>query len=57
MAAKKTTLAKESLGNMVVARRVGGVGLKTPTGEFKLFFDDNKISDLWVAVSWSSVGP
>jgi hypothetical protein len=51
--AKKGTLVKDAAyGNLLHGPLAAGV-LERPTGELKLFFDDKKISDLWIAVTWS----
>ena len=56
---RKETLVKDpSMGNLLVGRFTGGAnGLvppETPTAEIKLFLEDRALSDLWVAVTWSS---
>jgi len=54
-AAKKDTLAKDAaLGNLFSGTLSNTAPLMQPTGEFKLYFDSANISDLWLAVSWSS---
>ncbi len=58
-AAKKDTLAKDAaLGNLLVGKLTGGAtGIALPVkpvGELKLFFNANAMSDLWIAVTWSS---
>ena len=46
-------LAKDkSLGNLFVGSVSEGQ-LSPPTGEFKFYFDDANLSDLWIAVTWS----
>jgi len=54
--AKKDTLAKrEDLGNLLVGKLVNIVGMPAkPDGELKLYLDTNKLSDLWIAVTWNS---
>jgi hypothetical protein len=59
VATKKDTLVKDpAMGNLLVGRFTGGAtGLvppATPVAEIKLFFEDRDLSDLWVAVTWSS---
>ncbi len=48
----KDSLVKDtSLGNL----RVGGltnIPLPAPTGKFALYFDDNSMQDLWLALAW-----
>ena len=59
VATKKDTLVKDpAMGNLLVGRFTGGAtGLvipATPVAEIKLFLEDRTLSDLWVAVRWSS---
>ena len=42
----------KSLGNLFVGSVSEGQ-LPPPTGEFKFYFDDANLSDLWIAVTWS----
>ena len=50
----KDTLAKDiALGNLLVGKLVNITLPPAPTGELKLFFDDNGIEDLWIAITWS----
>jgi Tc toxin complex TcA C-terminal TcB-binding domain len=56
-AAKKDTLVKEtSMGNVLIGKftnAVNGIALPAkPVGELKLYFDDNAIGDLWIAITW-----
>lgn len=54
-AAMKDTLAKDAaLGNLLVGKLTNIPLPVRPTGELKLYFDDTKLSDLWIAVSWSA---
>ena len=54
-AANKDTLAKDTaLGNLLVGKLTKIPLPVKPTGELKLYFDDTKLSDLWIAVSWSA---
>jgi len=53
-AARKDTLAKDAaLGNLLIGKLDKIPLPDKPTGEFKLYFEDAKLSDLWIAVSWS----
>ena len=52
--AKKDTLAKDAaLGNLLVGKLTNIALPAQPTGELKLYFEDARLSDLWIAVSWS----
>ncbi|MCL6542206.1 MAG: hypothetical protein K6T87_16745 [Roseiflexus sp.] len=52
-AAEKDTLAKDAaLGNLLIGILDKIPLPDKPTGEFKLYFDDARLSDLWIAVSW-----
>jgi Tc toxin complex TcA C-terminal TcB-binding domain len=56
--AKKETLIKDTeLGKLLVGKFTNkdtGIALPTnPVGDFKLFFKENSISDLWIAITWS----
>ena len=58
-ASKKETLTKDAaMGNLLSGHLTSGAtGIALPakpTGEFKLFFDERSIGDLWVAVTWSA---
>jgi len=58
-AAKKESLAKDaSVGNLLVGQFNGGqTGIALPAkpvGELKLSFDEKALSDLWIAIAWSS---
>jgi hypothetical protein len=52
---KKDSLAKDpTFGNLLVGKFTQ-IDLPTnPVGEFQLFFDDNTMEDLWIAITWSS---
>ncbi|MES2936800.1 MAG: insecticidal toxin protein [Pseudomonadota bacterium] len=52
--AKTDTLAKDAtLGNLL-AGKLDAIALPAlPTGTLELYFDDAKLSDLWIGVSWS----
>jgi hypothetical protein len=53
-AARKDTLAKDAaLGNLLIGKLTNIPLPVRPTGELKLYFEDTKLSDLWIAVSWS----
>jgi hypothetical protein len=53
-AARKDTLAKDAaLGNLLIGKLDKIPLPDKPTGEFKLYFDDARLSDLWIAVTWS----
>ena len=41
----------ESLGNLRVGKLTGSP-LPEPTGKFSLSFNDNSMTDLWLAVAW-----
>ncbi len=50
--AKTDTLAKDpSLGGLLFGK-LEKIDLPAPVGEFKLFFNTNKLSDLWFVVTW-----
>jgi hypothetical protein len=53
--AKMDTLVQDSaLGNLLVGA-LSNIALPTsPMGEFKLFFEDRTMEDLWIAVIWKS---
>jgi hypothetical protein len=56
-AAKKDTLVKETtMGNVLIGKftnAASGIALPAkPVGELKLYFDDNAIGDLWIAITW-----
>jgi hypothetical protein len=58
-AAKKESLVKsQSFGNLLVGKfSNGATGIALPakpTGDFKIFFDDKNMEDLWIAVNWTS---
>jgi Tc toxin complex TcA C-terminal TcB-binding domain len=58
-AAKKDTLVKETtMGNVLIGKftnAVNGIALPAkPVGELKLYFDDNAIGDLWIAITWGN---
>lgn len=54
-AANHDTLAKDTaLGNLLVGKLVKIASPAKPVGELKLFFNDNAMADLWIAVRWSS---
>jgi hypothetical protein len=49
---RKGTMTKDStLGNLLHGPLTTGFPAK-PTGELKLFFDANAMSDMWIAVTW-----
>jgi hypothetical protein len=52
---KKDTLAQDpALGNLLVGA-LSNITLPTsPVGEFKLYFNDRTMEDLWIAVTWKS---
>jgi len=53
--ARKDTLAKDAaLGNLLVGKLTNIALPARPTSELKLYFEDTKLSDLWIAVSWSA---
>lgn len=59
VASRKDTLVKDpAMGNLLVGRFTGGTsGLvrpAKPASEIKLFFEDRTVSDVWLAVTWSS---
>ncbi|NTU81512.1 MAG: insecticidal toxin protein [Chloroflexales bacterium] len=41
-----------SLGNMLVGSLATITAAAAPTGAFELFFEDNALTDLWVAITW-----
>lgn len=50
---KKDTLNKDSdLGDLLVGE-LTNIELSQPVGELSLFFDNNELSDIWLAVAWS----
>jgi len=52
---KKDSLAKDTtLGNLLIGKLMNVALPTNPVGEFPLFFDDNTIEDLWLAVTWGS---
>jgi hypothetical protein len=57
-ATKKDTLNKDpALGDLLVGKLTSGetgIALPKPEGELKLIFAGKAISDLWIAVTWSS---
>ncbi|RLB02439.1 MAG: toxin, partial [Deltaproteobacteria bacterium] len=53
-AAQKDTLTKDAaLGNLLIGKLTNIALPAKPTGELKLYFEDAKLSDLWLAVTWS----
>jgi hypothetical protein len=51
-AGNKDTLVKNtSLGNLR-AGKLTNIPLPTPTGKFTLYFNDNSMEDLWLALAW-----
>lgn len=51
---QKDTLTKDASLNDLLVGKLTKVPLPAqPTGEFKLYFEDAKLSDLWIAVTWS----
>ena len=52
---KKDSLAKDTtFGNLLVGK-LTQIALPTnPVGEFQLFFDDNTMEDVWIAVTWGN---
>jgi hypothetical protein len=52
-AAKKDSLVKEApLGNLL-AGPLSNIALPAkPVGQFKLFFEVNATTDLWIALTW-----
>ncbi|HWP47868.1 MAG TPA: hypothetical protein VNM22_11955 [Candidatus Limnocylindrales bacterium] len=51
---KKDTLVKDaSLGNLLVGRLTNITLPAKPIGALKLYFVDAKLSDFWIAVTWS----
>jgi len=52
---KKDLLARDTtFGNLLVGK-LTQIALPTnPVGEFQLFFDDNTMEDVWIAVTWGS---
>ncbi|MBO7743716.1 hypothetical protein I8J29_05875 [Paenibacillus sp. MWE-103] len=57
--AKKDTLAKAAeLSNLLIGKLTGGAtGIALPAkpkGELKLFFGENSIADLWLAITWNA---
>jgi hypothetical protein len=56
---RKDTLVKEpTMGNLLVGRftddQNGLVPPAKPVSEIKLFFEDRMVSDVWLAITWSS---
>ncbi len=50
----KDLLTKDASWNNLLVGRLADVPLPAqPTGELKLYFEDVRLSDLWIAVSWS----
>jgi len=53
---KKDSLAKgdTTFGNLLVGK-LTQIALPTnPVGGFQLFFDDNTMEDVWIAVTWGN---
>lgn len=51
-AGNKDTLVKDtSLGDLRVGK-LTNIPLPTPTGKFTLYFNDNSMEDLWLALAW-----
>ncbi|HEX5736591.1 MAG TPA: insecticidal toxin protein [Blastocatellia bacterium] len=49
---KKDTLIKDnSLGNLTTVR-LKNIPLPTPTGKYTLWYNDNSMQDLWLALAW-----
>jgi hypothetical protein len=55
MTVKKDSLARDTaFGNLLVGK-LTQIALPTnPVGEFQLFFDDNTMEDVWIAVTWGN---
>ena len=52
--ANSDTLVKDAeLGDLLVGRLMNIALPGNPVGEFKLFFDDESIKDVWIAITWS----
>jgi hypothetical protein len=52
---KKDSLTKDlTFGNLLKGRLTNIALPANPVGEFKLFFEDNRIEDLWIAITWSN---
>jgi hypothetical protein len=50
---ENAALAKDAaLGNLLVGKLTDTALPPSPIGQIKFFFNDNKIADLWVAVTW-----
>jgi receptor-binding and translocation channel-forming TcA subunit of Tc toxin/ABC toxin-like protein/neuraminidase-like protein/PA14 domain-containing protein/virulence plasmid A protein len=49
-----TLVQKATMGNLLVGN-LTNIPLPPPTGEFKLYFEDRAIDDLWIAVHWKGV--
>lgn len=51
----KAALGKDTaMGNLLIGNLTNTALPGRPVGELKLFFDDKAITDLWIAVKWSS---
>jgi hypothetical protein len=54
-ATKHDTLAKDvGMGNLLIGKFTGMALPATPVEDVKLYFNDNEVADLWIAVTWSS---
>jgi hypothetical protein len=53
-ATKHDTLTKDvAMGNLLIGRFTGMALPATPAEDVKLYFNDNEVADLWIAVTWS----
>jgi hypothetical protein len=53
-ASQVDTLARnKALGSLLVGKLANVPAPAKPTGEVKLYFDHNRLADLWLAVTWS----
>lgn len=50
---KDTLIRDESLNGLLVGKLTNVAVPPQPTGELKLYFEDAKPSDLWIALTWS----
>jgi hypothetical protein len=51
---QKDTLTKVAFLNDLLVGKLANVPLPAqPTGELKLYFEDARLSDIWIALTWS----
>ena len=54
--AKTDALAKDAaLGDLLVGK-LANISRPAPTGKFTLYFEDNSVEELWLAVTWGKGG-